>query len=135
MMPIKTKTPCQAWTVYRRDPRNDADGIKIFGEKNFHTLRKKALEGGVDGPLGQTKFVVRQGMLCAGVIDKTQIGSSIFGLVHAVHGKCLLLSRVACLYVLVGGLVSRYILFVEPWVLYTYTYNPTLGQLRKETTL
>jgi len=39
------------------------------------------------GVMGQTRVVVRYGELCAGVLDKSQLGASSFGLVHSVYGK------------------------------------------------
>eukprot|EP00042_Codosiga_hollandica_P057788 m.860721 g.860721 ORF g.860721 m.860721 type:complete len:1728 (-) comp59680_c0_seq2:58-5241(-) len=46
---------------------------------------KNAWSRGDSGLPGEDEVIVRQGLLLNGVLDKSQIGSSAFGLVHACH--------------------------------------------------
>ena len=81
MGPSRTKISAKVWKVYPKLPLPE--------NPEECQVRQASLKliGGVDGLLGQTKVVVRQGILCSGVLDKAHFGSSSYGLVHCVHGK------------------------------------------------
>jgi len=66
MGPRKTKIPAVAWKIYPERKTNPLIGDEA-------------------GPLGQCQVVVRQGVLCTGVLDKAQFGATEYGLVHSIY--------------------------------------------------
>ena len=81
MGPRRSKTSAKMWKVYPTPQLPSSSKMRKVREASLDLI------GGADGPLGQTRVVVRQGVLCTGILDKAHFGSSSYGLVHSVYGE------------------------------------------------